>query len=256
MAGPPRLSDLLGGTRATYVARVILAVLLFATPASAQSFASLFTSLPADFKNVFTPANGIVAAVGGGGSLIVHPHDRDIQPHISEPSGARHDVFHPGAAIGDGFEQAAFALGTYIVGRASHHAGLGAVGADLIDAQIVNGALTQGIKVSVDRSRPTGGRHSFPSGHTSATFATAQVIEAHYGWKVATPFYALGGYVSVSRLVDNQHWTSDVIFAAALGIVSGRAASLGRGSHRVSISPAMLPGGFAILGRLKPAPTY
>ena len=74
---------------------------------------------------------------------------------------------------------------------------VGALGADLVDAQIVNGVLTQGIKAAVNRTRPNGSNHSFPSGHTSATFATAAVIQQHYGWKVAAPFYALGGYVSV-----------------------------------------------------------
>ena len=240
------MASQLGGIRLTYA--WLAALLLLASPASAQSFASLFTSLPADFEHLFTPTNGIIAGVGGAGSLIAHAHDRDMQPRIYEPSGTRHDVFHPGAAIGDGFEQAGFALGTYIVGRASHHPGLGALGADLVDAQIVNGVLTQGIKISVDRSRPTGGRHSFPSGHTSATFATAQVIEEHYGWKVATPFYALGGYVSVSRLVDNQHWTSDVIFGAALGIVSGRAASLRHGPRSITVSPMALPHGLGFVG--------
>ena len=225
---------------------IFCALLWLAAPASAQSIESLFSSLPADFARLFTPANGVIAGIGGAASLIAHPHDREIQRRIYEPSGGRHDVLHPGDYAGDGVTQVAIALGAYGIGRGSHHPGLGALGADLIDAQIVNGVLTQGIKVSVDRSRPTGGRHSFPSGHTSATFATAQVIDEHYGWKVAAPFYALGGYVSVSRLVDNQHWTSDVIFGAAVGIVSARAASLGRGSHRVNISISALPRGFAL----------
>ena len=149
-------------------------------------------------------------------------------------------------------EQGAFALAMYVIGRASHSARVGALGADLVDAQIVNGVLTQGIKVAVNRTRPNGSKHSFPSGHTSATFATAAVIQQHYGWKVATPFYALGGYVSVSRMVDDQHFASDVIFGAALGIVSGRAASFGHGLHRVSVSPSLLPRGIAITGSLGP----
>jgi len=223
-------------------------VLLFTAQASAQSIGSLFTALPSDFAHLFTPSNAGIAGIGGAGSLIVHSDDRDIQQHVHEASGARHDVFHPGAALGDGTTQAALALGTYIAGRAVHHPRIGGLGADLIDAQIINGVMTQGIKMSVDRRRPTGSKHSFPSGHTSATFATAQVIDEHYGWKVAAPFYALGGYVSLSRLVDNQHWASDVIFAAALGIVSGRAASLGSGSHRVRVTIAALPGGFSATG--------
>ncbi len=231
-----------------------LAVLLLlgVVPAArAQSVASLFTSLPADFAHLFTPANGIIVGVGGAGSAAIHPKDDEIAAKIGAPSGGRHDFFHAGATLGDGVEQSGFALGMYIVGRASHSARLGALGADLVDAQIVNGVLTQGLKAAVDRRRPTGSKHSFPSGHTSATLATAAVIEQHYGWKIAAPFYALGGYVSLSRMVDNQHWASDVIFGTAIGIVSGRAASVGHGVHRVSVSPSVLPGGFAIVGAVR-----
>jgi membrane-associated phospholipid phosphatase len=49
-------------------------------------------------------------------------------------------------------------------------------------------------------------------------------------------------------MVDNQHWASDVIFGAAVGLVSGRAASFGHGPQRVSIAPSLLPGGVGIFG--------
>jgi membrane-associated phospholipid phosphatase len=231
---------------------VLATFVLGAAPsARAQSVASLFTSLPADFAHLFTPVNGIIAGVGGAASAAVHPKDDEIAAKIYQPSGGRHDFFRAGATVGDGVEQSAFALGMYIIGRASHSARVGALGADLVDAQIVNGVLTQGLKAAVDRRRPTGSKHSFPSGHTSATLATASVIEQHYGWKVAAPFYALGGYVSLSRMVDNQHWASDVIFGTAVGIVSGRAASLGHGPHRLTVSPSLLPGGFALVGSIR-----
>lgn len=222
------------------------------SPAAAQSIASLFTSLPADFAHLFTPANGIIAGAGGAGSLAVHPRDDEIAGSIYQPSGGRHDFFRAGAPIGDGVEQGGFALGMYIIGRAARSARLGQLGADLVDAQIVSGVITQSIKAAAHRTRPNGGNHSFPSGHTSATFATAAVIQQHYGWKAGAPLYALGAYVSVSRMVDNKHWASDVIFGTAIGIVSGRAASLGHGTQRVSVAPSLLPGGFAIAGSIRP----
>lgn len=228
-----------------------LAVSLCAAPACAQSVASLFTSLPADFAHLFTPTNGIIAGIGGASSLAVHPQDDEIAESIFDPSGARHDFFRAGATIGDGVEQDAFALGMYVVGRVSRHTGVAGAGADLIDAQIVNGVLTQGLKAATDRTRPNGGAHAFPSGHTSATFATAEVIREHYGWKWGVPLYALGGYVSVSRMVDNKHWASDVIFGTAIGIVSGRAASVGHRQQRISVSPSFLPGGFAVVGSIR-----
>ena len=228
-----------------------LVLCLAAAPAHAQSIASLVTSLPSDFAHLFTPANGIIAGAGGAGSLAIHPRDEEIAADIYQPSGGRRDFFRAGATIGDGVEQNAFALGAYVVGRVWRKPGVASTGADLIDAQIVNGVLTQGIKSATHRTRPNGGRRSFPSGHTSATFATAEVIREHYGWTWGVPLYALGGYVSVSRMVDNKHWASDVIFGTAIGIVSGRAASFGHGQQRVSVAPSLLPNGFAVVGSIR-----
>ncbi|HEY3162467.1 MAG TPA: phosphatase PAP2 family protein [Vicinamibacterales bacterium] len=235
-----------------FLVTVLAAMLcLGPVPAAAQSIASLFTSLPSDFAHLFTPANGIIAGAGGAGSLVVHPRDDEIATSIYQPSGGRRDFFRAGATIGDGVEQNAFALGTYVVGRVWRRPGVASTGADLIDAQIVNGVLTQGIKAATHRTRPNGGRRSFPSGHTSATFATAEVVREHYGWGWGAPLYALGAYVSVSRMVDNKHWASDVIFGTAIGIVSGRAASFGHGPQRVSVAPSVLPAGFAIVGSIR-----
>jgi membrane-associated phospholipid phosphatase len=120
------------------------------------------------------------------------------------------------------------------------------VGADLIDAQIVNGVLTTGLKVAVDRTRPNGGHRSFPSGHTSSTFATAAVIQRDLGWRAALPVYALGAYVGTSRVVDRAHFVSDVLFGTAVGLVSGRAVTVGHGRAQVSVSAVPLRGGAAL----------
>jgi membrane-associated phospholipid phosphatase len=232
---------------------LVAVVLLVSAPsADAQSIASVFTTLPSDFAHLFTPTNGLIAGIGGAGSLAVHPKDDEIAADIYEPSGRRRDFFRAGASIGDGVEQSAFALGTYVVGRVWRQPRLAAAGADLVDAQIVNGVLTQGIKYASDRRRPNGGAHAFPSGHTSATFATAEVLREHFGWKWGAPAYAIGAYVSVSRMVDNKHWASDVVFGTAIGLVSGRAASFGHVPRRVSIAPSLLPRGVAIVGSLRP----
>ena len=228
--------------------QVLVVVLLGASPAAAQSFGSIFTTLPADFGHLFTPASAIVLGVGGAASAAVHPRDEEITARLAADVGARARIFRLGAPIGDSPEQAAFALAVYIAGRSSGHAELTATGVDLVQAQIVNGVLTQGLKFSVNRTRPNGGRHAFPSGHASASFATATVIHQHYGWKLATPFYAIGTYVGVSRMVNRKHFVSDVIFGAAVGITSGRAASFGHGAHRVAVSPSIVPGGFMFTG--------
>jgi hypothetical protein len=49
-------------------------------------------------------------------------------------------------------------------------------------------------------------------------------------------------------MVDDKHWASDVVFGTAVGIVAGRAASVGHVARRLSISPSLLPRGIAVVG--------
>ena len=87
--------------------------------------------------------------------------------------------------------RSASALATYVVGRSIHNERVKHLGTDMLSAQIVAQALTQALKFSVQRERPDGSNHhSFPSGHASATFATATVLQRHLGWKAAVPTYA------------------------------------------------------------------
>ena len=69
-------------------------------------------------------------------------------------------------------------------------------------AFIANGLLTYGLKFGVGRNRPNGkNKRSFPSGHTSNSLA---------------------GVTGLSRIHDNEHYLSDVIFGAVLGMAVGR----------------------------------
>lgn len=204
-------------------------------PATMPSFASLFTGLGDDFRHLPSRNAAIVLGVAGALSLSVHPHDRAVT-QTAAGSASLDQFFEVGDVVGGGV-QAGGALATYLLGRASHRTRIAALGSDLVQAQIVNTVLTQGVKFSVGRPRPDGSRFSFPSGHTSATFATATVLQRHFGWKAGVPAYALAGYVAASRLQENKHFASDVIFGAAVGIVSGRAVTVGHGRGTFAVSP-------------------
>lgn len=80
-------------------------------------------------------------------------------------------------------------------------------------------ALTYALKYGVGRLRPNAKDHkSYPSGHTSVAFATATMYQMWYGWKGGLPAYAFATITAFQRLDDNQHWLSDVIMGAAIGI--------------------------------------
>jgi membrane-associated phospholipid phosphatase len=116
------------------------------------------------------------------------------------------------------------------------------VGADLIQAQLLAEGLTFVFKEATRRSRPEGTGFSFPSGHTTVTFASATVLQRHFGWKVGLPAYAVASYVAMSRVEMKKHYLSDVAFGAALGIAAGRTVPIGHG-QRLLISPMASPSG-------------
>lgn len=82
--------------------------------------------------------------------------------------------------------------------------------------------VTQGLKRTVRARRPDGrDEKSFPSGHSSMSFAAAATLHDRYGWKVGLPAQALAAFVGVSRVHAKRHRWGDVIAGAAIGEASG-----------------------------------
>ena len=111
-------------------------------------------------------------------------------------------------------------------------------------AQLVAQGLTFALKRTTRRRRPEGKGFSFPSGHTTVSFASATVLQQHFGWKIGLPAYAVASYVAASRVQMKRHYLSDVTFGAALGIMAGRTVSIGHG-RRLLITPMATDGGAA-----------
>jgi membrane-associated phospholipid phosphatase len=200
-----------------------------------------------DLHGMISPSSLLILGTGGAGALSVRPSDREVSRSFAAAE-ALERTLEPGNGIGDGYVQVAAAAGTWLIGRASHSPRLAATGADLIEAQLLNGVFTQGLKYAVARDRPDGGRYSFPSGHASAMFVTATVIQHRFGWKAGIPAYAVGMYVGAARLAERQHYLSDVVFGAALGTAVGRAVALAH-TPRVRLTATVVPlrGGFALV---------
>lgn len=85
----------------------------------------------------------------------------------------------------------------------------------------LNGITTYSLKFLVKKERPDlSNNHSFPSGHTSATFQSAAFIQKRYGWKFGIPAYTLASYAGFTRLNANKHEFVDVLAGAVIGVGS------------------------------------
>ncbi len=99
----------------------------------------------------------------------------------------------------------------------------------MITALSINGLTTLGLKAIRDNENPNGNRWAWPSGHTSSSFTVASVLDEFYGPKVGIPAYALASLVAYRMVDTGEHWTSDVVFGAALGWVVGHTVA---GKHK------------------------
>lgn len=206
------------------------------------SVGDLFAASLRDFKMFPSRSTFTWLGVGTVAALAGRPADRDLTRTMTTAPSLS-GTFGPGALIGGTPMQLGAAFATYAAGRAAGSSRVALLGADLFRAQLLAQGTTQALKFAVRRVRPDDTPFSFPSGHTSTTFATATVLQRHFGWKVGVPAYALASYVGASRIQAKRHYLSDVAFGAALGIVAGRTVTIGRGDGRFAVAPMAAAGG-------------
>ena len=87
--------------------------------------------------------------------------------------------------------------------------------------------ITSGMKHWIPSERPSGsGMNSMPSGHTAQAFVSATILDMEY--RDTSPWISVGGYAvatttAIYRMANNQHWISDVLIGAGIGIFSTKA---------------------------------
>ena len=88
----------------------------------------------------------------------------------------------------------------------------------------IAGITVTSLKKLTKVERPDGsGNNSFPSGHTTTAFASAEFLRMEY--KDVSPWYGIAGYATAAatgilRLYNNKHWVNDIVAGAGFGILS------------------------------------
>ena len=163
-----------------------------------------------------------------GGLLI--KADNNIEKHV--PTG-KSTVSHAVTASNAGLAAlTAAGAGLFLVGHLKSDDQKRETG--ILAGEAALGALadTEIFKYAAGRERPftgsgTGrffvGGDSFPSTHSSVSWAIASVIAHEYpGWLTQVLAYGTAGGVSAARWAGHKHFASDVIIGAALGWYMGR----------------------------------
>ena len=223
-------------------------------PEEAQQTPSLLGDIARDYGRFFTTRKTYVTlGVGLAASLAVMPFDEDIRDssfNSELPKNAESNlgnVLDPGRHIGGRLFRYGSAVAAYGIGSLLGKPGVAELGRDLLRVQILTSGVTQLVKQTVRRTRPDGSNElSYPSGHTSGTFASATVLQRHFGWKVGVPAFSVASYVGASRLAHNRHYLSDVVFGAAIGIAAGRTITYSKGATLFELAPTAAPGGATV----------
>ena len=104
-------------------------------------------------------------------------------------------------------------------------------------SMLAAGGTTWVLKELVQERRPDrSDNRSFPSGHTSVSFAAAATLEKRYGWRAGLPALAVASFVGFARVQADKHYVHDVLAGALIGGASGFLLT-SRHDDRVRLTP-------------------
>lgn len=189
-----------------------------ATTPAPQTEPSLRTILPDLVDDVRRlPSNPATASIVISGILATSLSPLDDELADWEPEG----IFTNGTFLNCGV-LAAVTLSTYGVAHWAGSSHVKHVTVDILRAQLLSLGLAYGLKYAVGRQRPDrSSDDSFPSGHAAQTFASATVLARHLGPQATWPALVVASFVALSRVNQNRHFLSDVVFGAGLGVAVG-----------------------------------
>ena len=174
--------------------------------------------LPQDAGHLWQTENAW--ALGAGATLATAAYATDDTPRdqLSSVDGVARvtDVY------GAGTFSIPATIGLWGVGHTTQHRGLRDFGYGLTRTLGLTQLVVGPLKVASHRLRPNGANHrSFPSGHTANTFAIARFVQRQTNSWVSVPFYGMAVLTGAGRIEGRQHYLSDVVMGATVGLIVG-----------------------------------
>ncbi len=174
-------------------------------------------------KRVFSRDNLPPALIGLGLTGLAFTVDHRVQNYFQEKKPMEHQA-NIGNKIGLVYVHIGIGMAFLGAGELSENKKLADTGIVTLEALLVNGIATEGLKYAGSRDRPNGKDDlSFPSGHASSTATLAASVSEMYDWdlRIAVPLYMATAFVGASRIQANEHHLSDVVAGVTLGTVVG-----------------------------------
>jgi hypothetical protein len=172
---------------------------------------------------LFSQRDVIVASIATAATLALAAFDRPIAKAISDSAGRYQRNRFLGARAGE-FNHVneqtltLAGLALYGIGRLSHSRTLADVSFHTTEAVVVASVVSQLIRLPVGRERPI-----VQSNEGSDPFVFRPFRRwPEARWYASPLLYGLAATPGLSRMYMNQHWASDVLMGAFIGVVAGQ----------------------------------
>lgn len=191
-------------------------------------FRNALPTLWSDTKGIVNWNNALILTAAGGVAIGIRQSNLDqrVREEVVEHPERWGHASQTLGKFGEVKYQAPVMLGVYGYSVWTQNEELHDVMGSMLSATVITGVGTSALKLITNTDRPSdrfsNGHYGFPSYHTSSTFAIAAVLDEYYGCQVGLPAYALAAAVGFSRIDQQAHDLSDVVFGAALGFVIGK----------------------------------
>lgn len=253
---------------------VLIGLILFlalsqSSYSSAGDSTGIFSTIKSDFvgaindflyigKQIANPSASSIPwiGVGGAGVAMGFIFDEDFRKiakrNQSTGNGKYFDLTNE---FGNTIYPAILSGGIYLGGLFAGDENVRITGRLCFEGLLLAGVVTTAVKSILGRSRPyvergprdfslfkiNNDNWSMPSGHTAVAFTMASVLSNRINrWWFTVPMYALATSTGLARIYKDQHWSSDVIFGAFIGIVSGYAVCNAEENLRVNSKTTQL----------------
>lgn len=177
-------------------------------------------------------------AGAAGATLFLMSIDRGVKNNVgnSTRGSLNHDFLDIPTRYGVVTYASLFAVATYTTGLIAGSDDIRVTGRLMFESMALSGITVMSMRYIAGRARPysenrpwdfrwfetRNASQAFPSGHTTVAFAFSTVlaerIDTFWG---RLGFYGMATLTAYARVYNHQHWSSDVVIAAGLGMLAG-----------------------------------